>query len=123
MANERLQLPLVALRDRVVYPNITAGFDAGRAATLYAIRAATENDRIVFICAQIDGSKNDVSAEDLYDVGTVARIERVAPISGDRLRITCRGLYRARTLYVYEQYGSLFATIEKMPVERTDPVF
>lgn len=123
MANERLQLPLVALRDRVVYPNITAGFDAGRAATLYAIRAATENDRIVFICAQIDGSKNDVSAEDLYDVGTVARIERVAPISGDRLRITCRGLYRARTLSVYEQDGSLFATIEKMPVERTDPVF
>ena len=123
MANERLQLPLVALRDRVVYPNITAGFDAGRAATLYAIRAATENDRIVFICAQIDGSKNDISAEDLYDVGTVARIERVAPISGDRLRITCRGLYRARTLSVYEQDGSLFATIEKMPVERTDPVF
>lgn len=123
MANERLQLPLVALRDRVVFPNISAGFDAGRPATLYAIKAATEDDRIVFICAQIDGSKTDISAEDLYDVGTVARIERVASIAGDRLRITCRGLYRARVLSVYEQDGSLFATIEKMPVERTDPVF
>ena len=123
MANERLQLPLVALRDRVVFPNISSGFDAGRTATLYAIKWATENDRTVFICAQLDGTKTDVTAEDLYDIGTVARIERVAPISGDRLRITCRGLYRARTLSVYEQDGSLWATIEKMPVEHTDPVF
>lgn len=123
MANERLQLPLVALRDRVVFPNISTGFDAGRTATLYAIKSATENDRTVFICAQLDGTKTDVTAEDLYDIGTVARIERVAPISGERLRVTCRGLYRARSLSVYEQDGSLFATIEKMPVERTDPVF
>ncbi len=123
MANERLQLPLVALRDRVVFPNISSGFDAGRTATLYAIKAATENDRTIFICAQLDGTKTDVTPEDLYDVGTVARIERVAPISGDRLRVTCRGLYRARTLSVYEQDGALCATIEKMPVERTDPVF
>ena len=49
MANERLQLPLVALRDRMVYPNISVGFDAGRAATLYAIRSAGESDRIIFI--------------------------------------------------------------------------
>ena len=123
MANERLQLPLVALRDRVIYPNISAGFDAGRTATLYAIKSATENDRMVFVCAQIDAAKTEISAEDLYDVGTVARIERVAPISGDRLRVTCRGICRARTLSVYEQDGSLFATIEKMPAERTDPVF
>ena len=65
MANERLQLPLVALRDRVVFPNISTGFDAGRTATLYAIKSATENDRIVFICAQLDGTKTDVTAEDL----------------------------------------------------------
>ena len=123
MANERMQLPLVALRDRVVLPNISTGFDAGRTATLYAIKSATEGDRTVFICAQTDGSKTDVGPEDLYDVGTVARIERVASISGERLRITCRGIFRARTLSVYEQDGSLYATVEKMPVERTDPVF
>lgn len=123
MPNERLQLPLVPLRDKMVYPNISAGFDAGRTATLYAIKAASENDRTVFICPQIDGTRTDVGGEDLYDVGTVARIDRVAPISGDRLRVTCRGLYRARSLSVYEQDGCLYATIEKMPVEHTDPIF
>ena len=123
MANERLQLPLVALRDRMVYPNISVGFDAGRAATLYAIRSAGESDRIIFICSQIDGAKTEIGAEDLYDVGTVARIERVVSISGERLRVTCRGLYRARTLSVFNRDGSLYATIEKMPVERTDPMF
>ncbi len=123
MANERTQLPLVALRDKVVFPNISTGFDAGRMATLYAIRTATDADRTVFICAQTDPALNDVTPEDLYDVGTVARIERVAPISGDRLRITCRGLYRARALSVYEQDGALHATVERMPVEHTDPAF
>ena len=111
MANERLQLPLVALRDKVVFPNISTGFDAGRMATLYAIRTATDADRTVFVCAQTDPQLNEVTPEDLYDVGTVARIERVAPISGDRLRITCRGLYRARALSVYEQDGALHATV------------
>ena len=123
MANERLQLPLVALRDRVVLPNISSSFDAGRTATLYAIKSATQSDRTVFLVAQTDSTKKDVGAEDLYDVGTVAIIERVAPISENRLRITCRGLYRARTLSVYEQDGSFWTTIEKMPAGRTDPMF
>ncbi|MGN0817730.1 MAG: LON peptidase substrate-binding domain-containing protein, partial [Candidatus Coproplasma sp.] len=123
MANERTQLPLVPLRGRLVYPEITANFDAGRMATLHAIRLATEGDRTVFICAQRDSKKDELSPDDLYEVGTVARIERVAPIGGDRLRITCRGLYRARALSVFEQDDCMCATVENLPVERTQPEF
>ena len=98
MANERFQLPLVALRDRLVFPNISTGFDVGRTATLYAVKYANEADRLVFVCAQTDSSKDSPLPEDLYDVGTIARIERVAPLGSDRIRVTCRGLFRARSL-------------------------
>lgn len=123
MSNERLQLPFVALRDRLVYPNTVVGFDAGRSFTLSSIKAATEGDNTVFICTQMDSTKSEIEPENLYEVGTVARVERIVPISGDRMRITCRGIYRARTLAFYKQDDALFATIEKMLVERTDPVF
>lgn len=123
MANERTQLPVVPLRGRLVYPDISANFDAGRLATLHAIRLATEKDRTVFICAQRDSRKNEITCEDLYEVGTVARIERVNPIGGDRLRITCRGLYRARALSIFEQDNCINATVESMPVEHSQPEF
>ena len=122
MANERFQLPLVALRDRLVFPNISTGFDVGRTATLYAVKYANEADRLVFVCAQTDSSKDSPLPEDLYDVGTIARIERVAPLGSDRIRVTCRGLFRARSLSVYEQDGSLYATVEKMGCERGEPM-
>lgn len=123
MANENTRLPLVPLRGRLIYPDLTASFDVGRMATLHAVRLATEGDRKVFICAQHDSKKDDIAPEDLYNVGTVARIERVAPIGGDRLRITCRGLYRARALSVFEENDCLNATVESMPAEHTQTDF
>lgn len=121
MANERTTLPLVALRGRAVFPNLTTSFDAGRMITLQSVRRATESNRQVFICTQIASEKNDVAPEDLYDVGTVALIERVTPIPGDRVRVTCRGLYRARSLSVFDDGEGFTATVESMPVLSSDP--
>lgn len=114
-------MPLVALRGRLVFPTITTSFDVGRLMTLQAIRGATEGNREMFVCAQRSSEQDDITAADVYDVGTVARIERVTPLPGDRVRVTCRGLYRARAAEVGEAEGYLTATPQAMPVVRTEP--
>lgn len=123
MANEKNnKLPLVALRGRVVFPNTQVTFDAGRLMTLDAIRFATENDRLAFVCAQRDAEKEKIQPDDLFDTGTVFKIERVTPIPGDRVRVTGRGLFRARVLSVFTEGYGFAACVEEAQTLHTDPV-
>ncbi len=118
--NKERQIPLVALRGRVVFPNSSVSFDAVRLTTLQSVRSATESDDRIFICAQRDADKEEVAQSDLYEVGTVFKIERVSPLPGDRIRVTGTGLYRARALHVFKGDFGLAAVIEEAPTAHGD---
>lgn len=121
--NVNYVLPLVALRGRVLFPQTTSAFDAGRLITLKAIRSATEESRpVIFVCAQKDSDKETITAEDLYDTGTVMRIEKVTPLPGNRVRVQGKGLYRARAKSITFEDDSFTATVEEAPTQHTDPV-
>lgn len=110
--------PVVPLRGKVAFPNTLTSFEVGREVTMKAIeRASAAQDRLIFICAQRDTEKEEISAEDLYGVGTVSRIKQVTQLSGGTIRVLTEGLYRARARSVQMESGYFYAvTDELLPV-------
>ena len=87
--------PVIPLRGKVAFPHTTIIFEVGRDMTVKAINRASAGDKLVLILTQRDTEKTDISPEDIYVVGCVARIKQVAQLQGGAMRVSCEGLYRA----------------------------
>ncbi len=100
--------PVVPLRGKVAFPRTNISFEVGREMTMKAIERASATDRTFLILTQRQTEKNDITQEDLYRVGCVAKIKQVAQLPGGAMRVVCEGLYRAkaRTLSLEEGYFS-----------------
>lgn len=89
------KLPLVALRGRVIFPSTTVSFDVGRLMSLTAVKMAADTDSRLFVVAQKDAEKAEITPDDVYDIGTVVRIKQITRLPGNNVRINAEGLYRA----------------------------
>lgn len=107
--------PLLALRDRVVFPNTTTSFDVGRMISLSAVKVATDGDSRLFVCAQKYSEKDEISDDDVYTVGTVVKLRQIARLPGNSLRLTVEGLFRAVARQVRTENGAFIATVEELP--------
>ena len=124
--SERLTLPVLPLRDMVLFPGVTAPIGAGRPATLRAIEAALKHpSRRVFAVAQrenVDG----VTPAALYGMGTIARIGQVQRGLGG-VQLVLNGDVRAVPLQYRETDGYLEADLreaeELPPLNAEDPAF
>jgi ATP-dependent Lon protease len=124
--SDRLILPVLPLREVVLFPGVTAPIGAGRPATLRAIEAAlTHPDRLIFAVSQRENVEN-VTPESLYGVGTVARIGQLQRgLAG--MQLLLHGEYRGVSVHYVEHDGYLQATVrqaeELMPPDPEDPAF
>ncbi len=91
--NEKKELPLVPLRELVVFPYMVTPFFAGRTATIKAIERALETDRQVFLVCQKTNSETPAE-EDLHHVGTSAKILQMLKLPDGTLRVLVEGLER-----------------------------
>jgi len=123
---ERMTLPLLPLRDMVLFPGVTVPISAGRAGTLRAIEAALKTERrLIFAVAQRENVEQ-VSPENLYAVGTVARIGQMQRgLAGVQLLL--QGEFRASALHLAEHDGYLEAVVreaeDQSPVDPNDAAF
>lgn len=92
-SNEKKELPLVPLRELVVFPYMVTPFFAGRQATIKAIERALETDRKVFLVCQKTNSESPAE-DDLYPVGTSAKILQMLKLPDGTLRVLVEGLER-----------------------------
>ena len=108
--SERLNLPLLPLRDMVLFPGVTAPISAGRPGTLRAIEAALKSERrLIFAVAQRENVEQ-VNLDNLYSVGTVARIGQMQRgLAGVQLLL--QGEYRASAIHLAENDGYLEAVV------------
>lgn len=90
------RVPLVALRQMAVLPQMSVMFDVEREKSVMAVETAMKENQIVMLCAQRDPDVEDPGPEDLFETGCVARILQVVKTPGAAVRIHARGLYRAR---------------------------
>ena len=113
--------PLLALRGRVVFPDTSVSFDVGRMISLAAVKAATEGDSKLFVCAQKESEKDEIGDDDVYTVGTVIKLKQIAKLPGSSLRLTAEGLFRAVARQVRRENGTFIATVEELKPVHGDP--
>jgi len=99
MASESIKiprsLPILPLRDMVVYPFIISPLSIARESSIQAVDAALAENRMVLLVAQRDRGVDQVRAADLYAVGTVAVIMRMLKLPDNRIRVLVQGVCRA----------------------------
>jgi len=89
-------LPLLTVRDVVIFTHMILPLFIGREVSVAAVEAAQESDRLIFIVAQKDQTRDDPGPDDIYQVGTVAMIMRHLKMPDGRLKILVQGLAKAR---------------------------
>ena len=91
-------MPLLAVRDIVVFNYMILPLFVGREKSVQAVDAALNGSRYIFISTQKDESVDDPTPDDLYRTGTVAMIMRMLKMPDGRLKVLVQGLTRARIL-------------------------
>ncbi len=92
------QVPLLPVRDVVVYPFMILPLFVGRDKSIRAVDEALSRERLILLAAQRDAESEDPGPEDLYSVGTVAMIMRMLKMPDGRVKILVQGVSRARIL-------------------------
>jgi ATP-dependent Lon protease len=110
---ERYTLPVLPLRETVVYPGVAVPISAGRAGTVEAVQKALDGDRRLFAVAQKE-NVDDPSPDVLYTVGTIVRIIQTHRVRGG-VQLLVQGEGRAQALsYEAEGEGMLHAVVLEM---------
>ncbi|MDR0806921.1 MAG: endopeptidase La [Enterobacteriaceae bacterium] len=94
--SERIEIPVLPLRDVVVYPHMVIPLFVGREKSIRCLEAAMEQDKKVLMVAQKDATLDDPSVNDLYSVGTVASILQMLKLPDGTVKVLVEGLQRAR---------------------------
>ena len=89
-------LPLLALRNLVVFPKVSLSFDAIRRKSIRAIEAAMNGNKEIFLVTQTDPTKENPSVLDLYKIGVIAKISQVIKLQSGAVRVMVEGVCRAR---------------------------
>ncbi|MFA5148413.1 MAG: endopeptidase La [Candidatus Omnitrophota bacterium] len=109
-------LPLLPLRDMVVFPFMTVPLVVGREKSIAAVEESLAKDKTILLCAQKSVKVEEPSADDIYPIGTVGQIIQSVKLPDGSYKLLVEGLYRARVIKLYALKGYLNADIENVPV-------
>jgi len=115
-ASSLIHLPVLPVRDRVVFPNVHVPLVVGREKSMQAVRSAFAGDRLIFVAAQRHMKVEDPGRDDLFEYGTVAEIIQLVNLPDGILRVRVHGRYRARLVDFSSREGTLFGDIQKVEV-------
>jgi ATP-dependent Lon protease len=108
-------LPLLAVRDVVVFPNMVLPLFVGRESSVLAIEAALAQDRLLFLATQKDHTIENPEPEDIYSVGTVSLILRMLKLPDGRLKILVQGKAKASIEKFVQERPYFRVTLEVLP--------
>jgi ATP-dependent Lon protease len=110
-------IPLLPLRGLLVFPSMVLHIDVGRDRSIAALEDAMLKDSRIFLATQIDMRVEAPTEQDLYTVGTIAKVKQMLKLPNGTLRILVEGLSRAELTSYSEGEKYTFATVE----EQEDP--
>ncbi|MBU1436391.1 MAG: endopeptidase La [Gammaproteobacteria bacterium] len=109
---ELLHMPVLALRDVVVYPHMVIPLFVGRAKSIKCLDAAMDNEKQIFLVAQKDATLDDPAESDLYRVGTVATILQLLKLPDGTVKVLVEGGRRAKLVNFTETEDVFMANVE-----------
>src|SRR5438046_4247999 len=98
-------LPIVPLRDVVVFPHMMMPFVIGRPSSTRALEHALIKDKRIFLAAQHDASVDDPRPEDIYTMGCVANVVQSLKLPDGNIKVLVEGVDRARAVEWKEDKG------------------
>ena len=110
-------LPLVPLRDIVVFPHTMVPFVVGRRGSLLAVEQALGGDKQIFLATQRNAKVDNPNAEEINSIGTVATIVQHLKLPNGNVKLLVEGTTRARILEIDEDPDGFFRVVLK-PIER-----
>jgi ATP-dependent Lon protease len=94
--SDRIDIPVLPLRDVVVYPHMVIPLFVGREKSIRCLEAAMEQDKLILLVAQKDSSVDNPGRDDIYDVGTVATILQLLKLPDGTVKVLVEGNQRAK---------------------------
>ena len=117
MTDQDHQLPLLPLRDVVVYPHMVLPLFVGRERSIEALEHAMLDNKQVLLVAQRNASDDQPGADDLYQVGTVSNILQLLKLPDGTIKVLVEGSYRAAVLAVDEEDEFAVASVREIESE------
>ena len=116
----RIEIPVLALRDVVVYPHMVIPLFVGREKSIRCLEAAMDNDKQIFLVAQKDAGVDEPEADDIYTVGTIATILQLLKLPDGTVKVLVEGSVRGE-IESYKQSEPFFvANVDKQTDEEID---
>src|SRR5690625_1671537 len=102
LSKEPIELPLLPLRDVVVFPHMVIPLFVGRPRSIKALELAMENGNTILLVAQKTASKEDPTPDDMYEIGCAASILQMLKLPDGTVKVLVEGVERARIQEVGE---------------------
>ncbi len=113
----RMTLPLLPLRDVVVFPHMVIPLFVGRPKSIKALESAMETGKAIMLVAQKNASKDDPTEEDLYPIGCVANILQMLKLPDGTVKVLVEGNYRGRLVSI-DDVGAFFqCAVDSLPLD------
>jgi ATP-dependent Lon protease len=119
MAESRV-LPVLPLRDIVVYPKMAAPLFVGREKSVRALDEVMKKDKQILLAAQMDASEDEPATDRIFTVGTVASVVQLLKLPDGTVRVLVEGGYRARVKNFQENENFFEAEVEEIEEENAD---
>ena len=117
---EHTQLPLLPLRDVVVFPHMVIPLFVGRPKSIKALEAAMEQGKSIMLAAQKAAAKDEPSADDIYEIGCVANILQMLKLPDGTVKVLVEGAQRARIHHISELETHFVADLSTVDSEPGD---
>ncbi|HTH94164.1 MAG TPA: endopeptidase La [Rhodocyclaceae bacterium] len=117
LPQENLELPLLALRDVVVFPHMVIPLFVGRPKSIKALEAAMDASKSILLVAQKSAAKDEPESEDLYGIGCVASILQMLKLPDGTVKVLVEGAQRARVNSVDDQKTLFVAEVNLLAAD------
>ncbi|MCZ7665700.1 MAG: LON peptidase substrate-binding domain-containing protein, partial [Thermoleophilia bacterium] len=123
MEDRKKILPLLPLRDIVVFPGMVVPLFVGRDKSIAALEAALAHDKLIFLASQTDAGTNDPSEDDIHRVGTISTIIQLLKLPDGTVKVLVEGRARGRIFHYLPNDRFLQVRVEEiLPSRVTGPL-
>ncbi len=112
--NQLSAIPILPLRDVVVYPHMVIPLFVGREKSIQALEAAMDNDKQILLVAQKSAAQDEPGQEDLYQIGTISSILQLLKLPDGTVKVLVEGNKRARIVHFTGQEEYFTAQIQEL---------
>ncbi len=121
---ETRKLPMMPIRDVVIFPHMMTPFVVGRESSVRALEEALASDKKIFLATQHDASVDEPKSNEIYQVGTIVNIVQSLKLPDGNIKVLVEGVERAKILQVVDSEGFFEATVRtvKYGIETTPQV-